>query len=217
MLLGLIGIGKLIRERSLKSLLLLAAVIGYYLTAELVKSKPMPQPERYALPAAFFFIISACFVVSHMTDKRRQLCASLLLILPMFYAGLTTSLSIRPDTRETALEWIGKNIPRDKKFVLVGLPNYAPRVNRLGYSVGNLSPDGSNSRSSVPELKKSNFDYLLVTSLSYDRYFKEPEAKQSLKERYMDYDRELELVHEESEPGGSFGFHNPTLKIYKLK
>ena len=214
---ALLGVGRLLKTRTSSALLLLAGVVGFYLVAELVKSKPMPQPDRYALPATFFFIYSAMFFISQLTSLTLKMTVSGVLSLCLGYKGIVTTLEISPDTRDKMSGWVVEQIPRGKKFVLVGLPNYAPRLARYGYAIKPISPENGRAHTPIESLKKGNFDYLLVTSLSYDRFFREPEADQNLKQRFMEYDANLELVHQESARYGAQGFHNPELKLYKLK
>lgn len=214
---SLLGIGKLIRLKTTPALFLLAGVVGFYLAAELVKSKPMPQPERYALPAAIFFIYAAIFFLSELSSNFLKFTIAAILIAVLGLTGITSSLSIYPDTRDKMSDWVVEKIPSNKKFVLVGLPNYAPRLARFGYSMKAISPENGRSQTTIESLKKSNFDFLMVTSLSYDRFFKEPEADQSLRERFVEYDTNLELVHQEQSAKGSQGFHNPVLRLYRLR
>lgn len=213
---SLLGIGKLLKSRTTSSLFLLAGVVGFYLAAELVRSKPMPQPDRYALPAAIFFTHAAVFFIAGLSSTFIRSFVIAALVISSATFGIGSSLSIYPDTREKMSDWIVTKLPSTKKFILVGLPNYAPRLARFGYQMKAISAENRTSQTSI-EMMKANYDFLLVTSLSYDRFFMEPEADQSLKQKFIEYDSNLELVHQEQSAFGSQGFHNPVLRLYRLR
>ena len=217
LIVSLVATGMLFRMKSAKWLLLLGSTVAFYLAAELVKSKPMPQPDRYALPAVLLLILVSVVFLNEIRNRQVLMVSALLVLISSGYRGIGTSLAIHPDTRETMAHWVSANISKDKKILLVGLPNYAPRLKRWGYPFAVISPENGRKKHTIEALRNSHFDYLMVTSFSYERYFLEPEADPGLRRRFDEFAENFELIHEEHSPFGPVGFHNPTLKVYRLK
>jgi len=215
--LALAGVGMALKRRAPKDLFILFALALFYAAAEYVKAKPMPQPDRYALPALIFLALLSVNFFGKISGRVPTLVLATLFIAIQILTGINETRALRPDTREKMSEWIQKNIPKSSTIVLVGLPYYAPRLTWDGYKVRTLRPENDKLRHTYENLRSSKHEYLLTTSLSYDRFFSQPFADQELKQRFVDYDREFQLVHLEETPQGSFGFHNPTLKLYKLR
>lgn len=215
--LSLLGVGAALKRRGLDDLLLLFGCALFYAAAEYVKAKPMPQPDRYVLPALLILALFASRYLAELKVFKVSLLGALLVGSIIIINGIYETRLIRPDTREEMTSWVEKNIPPNSKIVLAGLPYYAPRLNQHGYNLRILSPELARNRLSVEKLAASNHEYLLVTSLSYERYFSQPFADQAMRERFESYEKVFPLVHEERKAKGSYGFHNPTLKLFRLR
>jgi hypothetical protein len=66
-------------------------------------------------------------------------------------------------------------------------------------------------------LKESGADYLILSSLFYDRYFSQPDAVPAFRQRIREVFNRLPVVARFEAPSGTYGFHNPTLTLFSLK
>ena len=59
-------------------------------------------------------------------------------------------------------------------------------------------------------------DYLLLSSLWYDRYFSQPRSDLYAKRRIRDVFERVPVVQEFRPRHGTYGFHNPTVTLFSL-
>ncbi len=213
----LIGIGAIIRNFRINFLVVLGLLLVFYLPAESVNAKPPPQPERYIFPCLPFAIIIASYLWYLVSRKSRLLGVIVLLLLtiaPLYRSfGLASELS--PDTRVLMTEWITKNIPAGSKILIDAQPYSAflPPDRYITKGIVSISDRRAISRE---QLRKDGYQYLLVTSPSYERYFLTRSADQVIKECFEDVFTNWELVKEVKADFGYYGFHNPILRLYKV-
>ncbi len=223
---SLFGLALMLWRRRPEDLLIIGFFLLFYLPAEWVRAKPMPQPERYILPclgplaiasAELLILISKKFFQNSL--RQEFIAVDLILIFSLFPAARTYALTrdLRPDTREIFSEEVLKIVPPGKNVLILGEIKYTPRFPKNLNKVKVVRAESSRGRFTPDYLKNSNWDYLIVTSLSYQRFLSEPNADPELKQLFLDYDVQLPLALLTAARSGTYGFHNPILKLYNLK
>ncbi|MGI6523949.1 MAG: ArnT family glycosyltransferase [Bdellovibrionota bacterium] len=216
-LLGAAGIGVLLRRFKINGLYLIALFLLYYLPAEYVKAKPAPQPERYILPCLPFIALLAAVTIQTLCDKYKKLLpyCVLLLLLPPFIRSVNLASEIKYDTREKMRDWIHLNLP-DQSTIAIDMKAYAMPFSDDRIKVFELDRKTIIEQLDVKRLRRSEGDYLLISSLFYDRYFSQREANPAVREVFRNLKRRLRLVHKEKPKYGTYGFHNPKLLLFSI-
>lgn len=220
-ILSLIGIGILLRRRNLSDLILLGLILIFYLPAEWVKAKPAPQPERYILPCLPFLAIAAAIALSHLNlilSKQRQVLASFLVLAFVVLSPLIRSLQLASeiylDTRLKTQDWIEKNIDAAAKIMENG-GNYNVQFAKDRFDLQGISfsrPEIFGPKTICDQGAK----YFVASSLAYARFFEQPNAHAIIRAKFQEIFDQFELVHQEVPKYGTYGFHNPTLRVYKV-
>jgi hypothetical protein len=68
----------------------------------------------------------------------------------------------------------------------------------------------------VQNLKTSGAQYLVLSSLYYNRYFSQPESQAVLRQRFREVFQRVPVIAQFEAPSGTYGFHNPTLTLFSL-
>ncbi len=216
--LALLGCGLLARRKRIEDLYLLWLILFFYIPIEYVKSKPAPQPERYILPCIPFFAIAGAEFLRVISLSKYRFISVILFLAALFFP-LNTSINyareIKPDTREIMTSWIEENIPKGK-IICIDWKRYGPYLNEQDYDIKYILRAKIIPKLYVPSLKESEYDYLVLSSLFYDRYFSQP-ADKALRQRFRDVFRDIPIVYEVHAKTGTNAFHNPTLTIFSLK
>ena len=204
--------------------LLTFTCILFYLPAEWVKAKPAPQPERYILPCIPILTIALAGFLSTIKSKKLATLITVFTIASVGYATLTRTVSIKYDTREQMRDWMVEHLDPNAKVLVNGGP-YSPLLTETSFEVDLLVRNKPNTFE-LERLRKSGSTYVLLSSFVYDRYLSDgPTLKGSKKEglrkffraRFKEIFSEFELVKEVKPRWNSYGFHNPILKLYKIK
>jgi len=175
--------------------------------------------DRYILPLVpFLAIIAAMFlmeIVSRITlsgNKRSvilAIAAFILVFLPGIKVIRYAQLMSEKGTRIEAKDWINENIPRDKR---IAYEFYFPHFS--GYRMENIYIVGIHSF----EWYKDRFDYIIVNSGRYERYFKTSlKQYQGIRHNYEDIEAKGELIKQFDPSPFSPNNPNPVVKIYKVK
>ncbi|RMD84219.1 MAG: phospholipid carrier-dependent glycosyltransferase, partial [Candidatus Dadabacteria bacterium] len=212
------GLGILARRRKVEDLAVIVLFLLFYLPAEGVNAKPAPQPERYILPCIPVLALSAAEFVSFLREKQFMLFHSLALFLVIVMPLKRTvdlASEIKPDTRDTMKIWIERHIPRGSRIAMDWKP-YNPPLNPDYFKIDYLPRDNILSNLLPEKLKSSGYDYLLLSSLFYERFFKQPGANPAFREVIRKVFESFPLVHEEKAAHGPYGFHNPTIKLLRI-
>jgi len=229
-------------------LVVLAGAVGY-LVQESSPLKPPPQPERYmVLVLPMVAVMAAYFVAQAATACRRRAggnrpCVVLagVLVAAMLAPPLLDSVrnvaSMKPDTRDLASAWLAENCPAGSKVMLVGVPNYCPRVPESCEALYTAWIFRDLSDGETGELRRTAFDlesrtydaldddlppivpdYMVISSFWYMRYV-DPRNRHEAGRYYGELiPRHLgEPVSTFSSPHGSYGFNNPEIRIYDLR
>jgi 4-amino-4-deoxy-L-arabinose transferase-like glycosyltransferase len=117
------------------------------------------------------------------------------------------SESILTDTRLEAKRWIMANLPKGAR---IACGKYAPLLDRKWFQVRNFGFKASLKR----EAKLNRFDYIITSSLSYNRYYRDRKKYK----KYIDFHERLfasYLCIKEFAPDG-VRTTGPTIKILKV-
>lgn len=219
--LSVLGLGFLVRRGRIEDLLLVGVVLLFYMPAEYVKAKPAPQPERYILPCLPFLAIAASELLRELYSRGRVFqvgvaaLAGVLVFLPL-QRTIALASDLRNDTRDQMVAWMKESVPAGSKILMDWKP-YCPNFHGQTFEVVHIPRadimEGLDNRA----LKESGADYLILSSLFYDRYFSQPDAVPAFRQRIREVFNRLPVVARFEAPSGTYGFHNPTLTLFSLK
>lgn len=218
-MIALCGCGLLLWRRRVEDLVLLSLVLAFYLPAEWVKAKPAPQPERYIFPCLPFLALAAAQFIHFLGRTRLKRFAPTLALLAILAPALRSwslARDLRFDTRQQVAAWISENVPSGS-HVLFDWQPYAPTLPADKYNIDYVLRINVVSRLTPSALRKSGNDYLVLSSLFYDRYFSQPNPNRVFQNRFKSVFTRVPVIKEFSAPSGTYGFHNPTLTVFSLK
>jgi hypothetical protein len=217
---ALLKSGAIVNKKRPKELLIFALLLLFYMSAEYVKSKPAPQPERYILPCLPFIAILAAGIFEDLFRSGKKNALIIVLLITVCFFPLKRSFELaselKYDTRIQLSDWIDKNIPEGSKIMTDRL-SYGPLLNDKKYQVLNLNGSEILQDLDVKNLRKSGFDYLILSSLFYGRYFSEPKVEPVARQRIRELSKYFQVVNKIEPRYGTYGFHNPELILYSLK
>jgi len=198
-----------------KDILLISFPLIYYF----IMGSFTRHGDRYILPIVpFLTIIAAMFLVKIISripfsqNKRNftlAIVAFILILLPGIKVVRYVNLMTQKGTRIEAKDWIKENIPRGKR---IAYELYFPHFSRYRmenvYTVG-IHPFG---------WYKNKFDYIIVNSARYDRYFQTGlKQYQGIRHNYEEIEAKCKLVKQFDPPAFSPDNPNPIIKIYKIE
>lgn len=234
-LIALIGVGMCFRRLESKGLFLVGLLLLFYLPAEWARSKPPPQPDRYVLACVPFFalLVGEClFSLRRIITTRglQWLAVSMIVALP-FFRTMQLATEVRLDTRKQMTRWLAENLPAGSKILTAGGTVYLARVplkfrSKTLRSViqkeGQAAKDGQEAsarddRALVVKLRESQYDYLLTSSFTVSRFSTGDERSLAAKTTMEEIAKNFRLAKEAVPRYGSYGFHNPTLRLFSLK
>lgn len=221
LLAALVGCGVMLRRFQALTWFMIAALLAFYLPAEWVKAKPAPQPERYVLPCVPLLAISTGMLVDRMRISERALhsalwwCLASVLILTPLVRSLQLASELSPETRDRMAQWITMNLPPGTRVVL-DWNSYSPPIEGRGLNVTYIARNKPLQELNVDRLRRSGAEYVVVSSLFYQRFLSEPNFTPAHRQPFRELARRLTLVHEEAPRYGTYGFHNPTLRLYRI-
>ena len=234
---GAIGIiaaiagGVLVWEKNKRPALLLAVwTAGYYLLVEAMPTKPYPFFARYILPviAGMAVLIGILcdrlwreMLSSQIPDRRENPSFRRVLLHPCFWIlflvlfipmerAVLFSRSIYPDTRVRAGHWMRENIPPPSR---VFHSWYSPVFHDSPFEMIFIdSGDMTRAAALHPDVQI----YVVMASLWYQRFLDNPEDNPYDLERIMDIFQNCTLIQEFRPSFPPLGFHNPTVRIYRV-
>jgi 4-amino-4-deoxy-L-arabinose transferase-like glycosyltransferase len=218
---GCVALGFLIRRSRLEDLILVGMALLFYLPAEFVKAKPAPQPERYILPCLPFIAMGIGVVCDQLRRDKTALLrrGTVLLVIALvsfpFARSVLLARDVPNDTREQLATWMIQNLPHDSKVLMDWKP-YCPNFHGKFFNVEHIPRARIIQDLSVNRLRNSGAQYLVLSSLFYDRYFSQPESAAILRQRFREIFSEVPIVRQFEATAGTYGFHNPTLTLFSL-
>jgi len=214
---ALLGAGLQARKARSVAFYAVLAFLCFYLPAEWVKAKPPPQPERYVLCCLPFLAILAAEFFDWLRRigyvNLAQLSLFFALLLPAGKSVLLAS-ELSVDTRQSMREWMLRNIPAGSSVLIEA--SYSPHLDDTPFDRHFLKASKHPALFGKTAIQKSGYEYLLVNSFSYERYFSEPEYSSVLRRRFENIFESFELKKEFKPRWGSYGFHNPTVRLYVI-
>ncbi len=219
---SVVALGFLVRRARLEDLVVVGIALLFYLPAEYVKAKPAPQPERYILPCLPFIAIAVGELIRVMRVDRVRLVRGLAyvcaLAVVLFPLGRTVELArdLPRDTRDQLAEWMKTNVPHGSKILMDWKP-YCPNFQGAYFEVEHIPRARIIPELDVRSLRSSGADYLILSSLFYNRYFSQPEGEPILRQRFREVFQRVPIVAQFEAESGTYGFHNPTLTLFSLK
>jgi hypothetical protein len=112
--------------------------------------------------------------------------------------------------------WMRENIPPGSKVFMDWSP-YCPRFHDDAFEIEYIPRARIIPKLDLAALKESQGDYLVLSSLYYDRYFKQPESNPILRQRIREVFERVPVVIQMAPEYGTYGFHNPVLTLFSLK
>ncbi len=218
---SVLGLGFLMRRGKIEDLLIIGVVLLFYMPAEYVKAKPAPQPERYILPCLPFLAIAASELLRQLYARGRvarvavAVAVALIVFIPL-HRTMALASDLRVDTRDRMVVWMKQTIPAGSKILMDWKP-YCPNFHGEVFQIQHIPRADIIDGLDVSSLKESGADYLILSSLFYDRYFSQPDAVPAFRQRIREVFKRLPVVARFEAPSGTYGFHNPTLTLFSLR
>ncbi|HUV08914.1 MAG TPA: glycosyltransferase family 39 protein [Spirochaetia bacterium] len=220
----LAGLTLMLLRRKPAEVVLLGVVLPYYLFMDWVYKLPV-NFEHYVLPLLPIYTLSAVVLLSwllsgRLKDIHPKLKASAILLLTAALAAYPLYSTARivptlvPDTRDVMRRWMREQLPAGSRILFPELETtgYYPPVHRDGFTVATFkrfNPD-------INALK-GDVDFVVASSLVYDRYFTYPEELPDHTYFYRTLFSKAKLLREVKPVFRSYIIHNPTLRVYSLQ
>lgn len=217
--LSVVAAGALICLWEIEGLFVIGLLAMFYLPAEWVKAKPAPQPERYILPCLPFIALACAVLLERLKKTSIKPLVPLLFVAAFLVPAIRTAelaSEVPNDTRDQMSQWMIDNLPHGSTVLLDWKP-YCPRFWHDEFKVVWVPRATILNNLSIENLKSSNGDYLVLSSLFYDRYFSQPNLDPALRERFREVFGRVPIIKEFVPKYGTYGFNNPSLTLFSLK
>jgi 4-amino-4-deoxy-L-arabinose transferase-like glycosyltransferase len=221
MLAAAVGMISAWQRRTTVDRMLLAIVIALYAIFETSPYKPPPNADRYVLPLLPFVALLGATGLQAAAMAIRDQRLGVALITLVMSAPLLTSMrltsAMQPDTRQDAAQWLRTHACGQSRIVLEGalnsagvmVPAYVPTLpsDCPATYVYSLERD----RAALEDA-----DFAIATSFMYERYLTLLPPESTVRQFYEQFFATHALVAQFAPRYESYGFHNPTIRIYQL-
>ena len=216
--LSIVGAGFLLWRRKINDLFILGIILTFYLPAEWVKAKPAPQPERYIMPCLPFLLLALSGMYVAIRGRGRKVATMLAVLAVVSSCVVTVELAseVPHDTRLELASWMKENLPKRSR-VIIDVSAYGPALGPHDFKLEYLPRLTIFAELQAKSLKRSNGDFLVLSSLFYNRYFSQPNSGAVFRQLFRDLANEFPIVRIEAPKYGTYGFHNPRLIVFSLK
>jgi hypothetical protein len=220
-ILGCIAAGFMLRRGRIEDLAVLGMAMLFYLPAEYVKAKPAPQPERYILPCLPFVAIGVAELIRQLALRAGTGRKALAVVAAVAAVGMPMARSVSlakdigHDTRDQLAAWMREHLPAGSKVLMDWKP-YCPNFHGEHFVVDHIPRARIILELDVSALRESGAQYLVLSSLFYNRYFSQPESQPTLRQRFREVFQRVPIIKQFEADSGTYGFHNPTLTLFSL-
>ena len=129
---------------------------------------------------------------------------------------MTLAWELGADTRALSKQWILANLPRGSRLYL-DWKRYCPEFRRHEFDVTHIKRAEILDLLTLESLRGADKDYLIISSLFYDRYFTDPDSPAAPRNVFRALFENLPVVKQFSPRYGTYGFHNPVITVFSLK
>lgn len=211
-----------LRRRNGADRILLATVAVLYLVFESSPYKPPPNAERHVVPLLPFLALLAATGLQAAAGAARDRRLAVLLLALVMCGPLVSSLrlisAMQPDTRQAAAEWLRTHACGRSRIVLEGALNAGGAL--VPFYVPALPSDCGATYVYSLERDRSaleNADLAVASSFMYERALELLAPSSDVRQFYERFFASHRLVAEFDPSYKSYGFHNPTIRIYAVK
>lgn len=220
--LAVIGILLALWRRAPADRLLVITVLALYLIFESSPYKPPPNADRHVVPLLPFLAILAATAWRAGTQLSRERRAAIGLLAIVVAGPLLSSVrltsAMQPDTRQAAAAWLREHACGSARIVLEGalnsggvlVPAYVPALPSACAATYIYSLERDRDQ-------LENADIAVASSFMYERFLRLLPASAETRQFYERFFASHRLMAEFVPRYGSYGFHNPTIRIYALK
>ncbi|MCB0328870.1 MAG: glycosyltransferase family 39 protein, partial [Bdellovibrionales bacterium] len=178
-----LAIGFIAWRQYLPGLMILSLIFAFYFPAEYVKAKPAPQPERYILPCLPFIALAISSFFSRIVPGRLTfLFLSVIVLLSPALRSFQLHSELVPDTRLQMARWMEENLPQRAK-VYIDHKRYSPELSEERFEITYAPRAAIHKDLDLELLTGEGQEYLLLSSLWYDRYFSQPRTDEAVKKK----------------------------------
>lgn len=207
---GIVGLALLIKNFKKKEILLVVGFSIFYILAETARAKN----DRYLLPTLPLLAIASSITIGALSAKRIRVLATTILLSLLLLKSTVLAFSLEPDTRELAGNWIQSNI-QPGSVIVVPFKAYSPQLPESKFKITYLKGDRVSSMSRK-KFRTAGADYLIMSSLFYDRYLTKYTARPLDRRRIRKILGTYESIAQFYKPAGRYQYHNPDVQILRI-
>lgn len=211
--------------------LLLSFVVPYYVAMEQAYKVP-PNFGRYVLPLVGPYLLAAVLLgqalaatyrraLGRFTSSKALSAALFTLVLgayPAYRTGrVLEGMGPQADTRTQMGVWMAANLPAGTRVVAPLVPAYYPDPGRHVFVTPSSAEAAERLSGFTGGPTPMSYDYVLASSMVYDRCFDFPEVAPAFRRFYERLFAEGEIVVVFEDPEASYLFQNPTIALYRLR
>ena len=215
---AVIGLGVMLVRRRVEDLWIVGLFLLFYVPAEWVRSKPAPQAERYMVPVVPFLALAAAQLLVALRAspllRLTPVIVGVTFFLPLLKTGLLAT-ELLDDSRSRLDAWIHTNIPKGAR-IAIDYPPYDPPLLGGTYQVLRFAPGQLLNEIAEGRIQEKA-DYLVLSSLIYDRFFTQPNGDGARREVIRQAFSSLPVLQQMRPRYLTYGFHNPVVTIFDLK